>query len=316
MPEGVAHVRMLVCAAALVAFGLVVPSGVSWPATYPLTGAAVEPRDASAALRQPSILLTVGRTLLTLQRNLNRAIGTHLQAIRDGDSPWAMVVGLAFAFLYGVLHALGPGHGKVVVVSYFLARDARLWRGLLMGGQIAGTHVLSAVVLFWLADLSLKTVLGDSAGAVRDVQLVSYGATAAVAALMLARAVQRARRRRDGRVSDQMCHHGHGPETGHLSLLALCVGLVPCTGAVVIMLFALANDMLVTGTVMVVAIAAGMAVTMSALGVIGILTRGAVVSRWAARGHAPSLATLALEVGGALVILLLSSVLFVGSLWA
>jgi nickel/cobalt exporter len=113
-----------------------------------------------------------------------------------------------------------------------------------------------------------------------------------------------------------MCHHGHGPETGHLSLLALCVGLVPCTGAVVIMLFALANDMLVTGTVMVVAIAAGMAVTMSALGVIGILTRGAVVSRWAARGHAPSLATLALEVGGALVILLLSSVLFVGSLWA
>jgi ABC-type nickel/cobalt efflux system permease component RcnA len=82
------------------------------------------------------------------------------------------------------------------------------------------------------------------------------------------------------------------------------------------MLFALANNMLVTGTVMVVAIAAGMAVTMSALGVISILTRGAVVSRWAARGHTPSLATLALEVGGALVILLLSSVLFVGSLWA
>jgi ABC-type nickel/cobalt efflux system permease component RcnA len=227
-----------------------------------------------------------------------------------------MVVGLTFAFFYGVLHALGPGHGKVVVVSYFLSRQARLGRGLLMGGQISVTHVLSAVVLSWLADLSLKTVLRDSAGAIRGVQLVSYSATAAVGALMLARAAQRARHRRDGRLPDQTCHHGHGPETGHLSLLSLCVGLVSCTGAVVIMLFALANNMLVTGTVMVVAIAAGMAVTMSALGVISILTRGAVVSRWAARGHTPSLATLALEVGGALVILLLSSVLFVGSLWA
>ena len=316
MSKGVEHVRVLACAATLVAFGLVVPSGVSWPATNPLTGAAVEQREASATPPQPSILLGVGRTLLALQRTMNRAIGTHLQAIRDGGSPWALVVGLAFAFLYGVLHALGPGHGKVVVVSYFLSRHARVGRGLLMGGQIAVTHVVSAVVLSWLADLSLKTALGDSAGAIRGVQLVSYGATAAVGALMLARAVQRGRHRRDVRVSDQTCHHGHGPETEHLSLLALCVGLVPCTGAVVIMLFALANDMLITGTVLVVAIAAGMAVTMSALGGIGILTRGAVVSRWAARGHTPPLATLALEVGGALVILLLSSVLFVGSLWA
>jgi ABC-type nickel/cobalt efflux system permease component RcnA len=97
------------------------------------------------------------------------------------------------------------------------------------------------------------------------VQLVSYGATVAVGALMLARAAQRARRRQDVSLPDQTCHH---------------------------MLFALANDMLITGTVMVVAIAAGMAVTI------------------------PSLAAVALEGGGALVILLLSSVLFVGSLWA
>ena len=292
---------------------LVLAGTGSWAAANPLTGTALE-RPGAVEAPPPGILLGLGRALLTLQRTLNRAIGRHLRAIRDGDSPWALVAGLAFAFLYGVLHTLGPGHGKVVVVSYFVSRDARLWRGVLMGVQIAVTHVLSAVALFWLADLSLQTVLGEASGALRVVQLVSYGGTAAIGALLLGRAVRRALRRQDVGMPGTECRHG--PEGQHLGLVSFCVGLVPCTGAVLILLFALANDMFVVGTLLVVAIAAGMAVTMSALGVLGILTRGAVVSRWGGGGHSHSAAALALDVGGALAILLLSSVLFLGSLWA
>jgi ABC-type nickel/cobalt efflux system permease component RcnA len=290
---------------------VVVLAGVAaWAAPTPQTGTALAPRIAVAAA-PPSFLRGLGRTLLTLQGTLNQGIGRHLRAIRDGHSPGALAVGLAFAFLYGVLHALGPGHGKVVVVSYFLSRTARLGRGLRMGVQVAATHTLSAVAVFWLADLSLQTVLGGASGAIRGVQAVSCGATAGVGALLLVRAVRRAL----GRQELPGTEGPHGPASPHLSLVSVCVGLVPCTGAVLILLFALANDMLVIGTIMVVAIATGMAVTMSALGVLGILTRGALVSRWGGRGY-PHSAALALEVGGALAILLLSAVLFLGSLWA
>ena len=292
---------------------VVLVSGRVGAATNPLTGTALERPEAAGVARAP-IFVGVGRTLLRLQRALNRGIGQHLRAIRDGNSPWTLVVGLAFAFLYGVLHTLGPGHGKVVVVSYFLSRNARIWRGLRMGIQIAVTHVLSAVALCWLADLSLMTLLGDSSGAVRGIQLASYGTTAGVGGLMLVRAVHRAFRRQDPRAPRQ--GHWHADESQHLGVISFCVGLVPCTGAVLIMLFALANDMLVTGTLMVVAIAAGMAVTMSALGVVGILSREAVVSRWPTGGHGPSAVILALEVGGALIIVALSAALFVGSLLA
>jgi ABC-type nickel/cobalt efflux system permease component RcnA len=282
-------------------------------ATNPFTGTTLERSDAAPVARAP-LLVGVERTLLRLQRALNRGIGRHLRAIRDGESPRTLLVGLAFSFLYGVLHTLGPGHGKVVVVSYFLSRNARLWRGLRMGIQIAITHVLSAVALCWLADLSLMTLLGDSSGAVRGIQLASYGTTAGVGGLMLVRAVRRALRRQTARAPEQ--EHRHADESQHLGALSVCVGLVPCTGAVLIMLFALANDMLVTGTLLVVAIAAGMAVTMSALGMVGIVSRAAVVSRWPTGGHGPSAAVLALEVGGALTIAVLSAVLFVGSLLA
>ena len=61
---------------------------------------------------------------------------------------------------------------------------------------------------------------------------------------------------------------------------SVCVGLLACTGTALIMLFALVNDVAVIGTVLVGAIAAGKAVTMSALGMLGILTRGPFVSRF------------------------------------
>ena len=280
----------------------------SWAATNPFTGTALERPGVSEAPRT-GVLLGIGRSLLLLQRTLNRAIGRHLRAIRDGDSPGALVAGLAFAFLYGVLHTLGPGHGKVVVASYFVSREARLGRGLLMGVQIACTHVLSAVLLLWVTDLSVQMVLGDSAGAVRGVQLLSYGATTLVGAFLLLRAIRRSKGDAAER-QEEACAHGHDGAT--LGLVSLCVGLLPCTGASLIMLFALANHMVVIGTALVGAIAAGMAVTMAALGGLAILTRGAIVARSHA-GHTHRAVARTLEVAGALTILLVSAALFFGS---
>jgi ABC-type nickel/cobalt efflux system permease component RcnA len=256
--------------------------------------------------------MEIGRVLLKLQRDLNREIGRHMRAIRDGNSHWSLVGGLAFAFLYGVLHALGPGHGKFVVVSYFISRKARIWRGLLMGLQISVMHVISALALLWMADVSLRTVLGGSREAMRGVQLVSYGATAAIGVVMLVRAVQRSFPGHEAGIQRGESHQGRGGR--QLSLVSISVGLVPCTGALLVMLFALANDMVFTGTVMVAAIAAGMAVTMSVLGVLSILTRGAFLSKLEGPGRRHSTMALVLEYAGALVILSVSAVLFVGSL--
>jgi hypothetical protein len=59
-----------------------------------------------------------------------------------GPAFWAYL-GLAFA--YGVIHALGPGHGKVFVGTYFLTRNATPGQGVLAGVVIGFLHVFSAV---------------------------------------------------------------------------------------------------------------------------------------------------------------------------
>src|SRR4029453_4623640 len=104
----------------------------------------------------------------------------------------------------------------------------------------------------------------------------------------------------------------HGAEGGGAREggLSLGVGLVPCTGAVLILLYAMANDILFAGVVLVVAIAAGMAITMGALGVLSIVARNAVAARVEAGRNGPGRLAIAMDYGGALAITALGGGLF------
>jgi nickel/cobalt exporter len=158
-------------------------------AANPFTGQSGEPATGGTGQveRVSGPVAAVGRALLTFQREANRLIATHMRAIRDGETPLALLVGVGLAFAYGVIHALGPGHGKLVVVSYFLARDAQIGRGLLMGLQIAVMHVLSAMVVVALADLLLRQAFGGPPAEVAGVRLASYGLIALIGGVMLVR---------------------------------------------------------------------------------------------------------------------------------
>ena len=90
--------------------------------------------------------------IIEFQRRANAEIATRMNAIERGDDPGAFILALAIAFAYGVVHAFGPGHGKFVIVSYFLGREARVMRGVAMAVHIAIIHVIAAVVVVWLAD--------------------------------------------------------------------------------------------------------------------------------------------------------------------
>jgi nickel/cobalt transporter (NicO) family protein len=291
--------------------------------TNPFTGAPSqtepgEPAEVDRAWEPVAVL----RALVTFQREANRMIAHQMRAIRDGETALPLLIGIMLAFAYGVVHALGPGHGKVVVVSYFLSRDAQIMRGFMMGLQIAVFHVLSAMVVVALADLVLRQAFGSAPAEVAGVRLASYGLIALIGVAMTGQALRRSYLRRQGvEVAHVCCAHGHAfhpdhhGQVGHgrrveQGALSLGVGLVPCTGAVLILLYAMANDILLAGVLLVVAIAAGMALTMGALGVLSVLARGAVAARAEAGGNGPGRLAVAMDYAGALAITALGGGLF------
>ena len=84
---------------------------------------------------------------------------------------------------------------------------------------------------------------------------------------------------------------------------------MPCTGAVLILLYAIANDILFAGVLLVVAIAAGMALTMGALGVLSMVARRRG-RRVEAGGNGPGRLAIAMDYAGALAITALGGGLF------
>ncbi len=222
---------------------------------------------------------------------------------RDGS--WnALSFALVISFAYGALHTLGPGHGKAVVVSYFVGSGGSLSRGLSMGLRIAVFHVLSAVLVVFILDFAVRQATGASPSDYRAIRLGSYALICAIGAVMLWQAVAAlfaGRKAMHEGIGDHSLDHAETSQThpnthphthGHAGCaacsaasrqkgsgwIAAAVGIVPCTGALLVMLFGLANDLILPAIAMVVAISMGMAVAMSAIGIAALWGRG-----WAAR---------------------------------
>jgi nickel/cobalt transporter (NicO) family protein len=243
----------------------------------PKAPAPAGPAASAAPQENPSLYNQLLARAAAFQREMVRDIGRYMAAIRDGTGSAPLLVGIGFAFLYGVVHTLGPGHGKMVVASYFVGRDAQVWRGIGMGAQIAVTHVVSAVVIVWLVDITVRQLLGGEAAESWWIRLVSFGLIALIGTIMLVRALRHTffgtEDHEHAHGHDHHHHHGHSHDWRQEGILALLAGVVPCTGAILIMLFALANGIVIAGILMVASISVGMAVTMAAIGIGAIYTR-------------------------------------------
>ncbi|MEM9550881.1 MAG: hypothetical protein AAGA05_06885 [Pseudomonadota bacterium] len=310
--------------------------------------------------------------MVDFQRRANAEVATHMNAIKRGDDLGAFFLGLGIAFLYGVIHAFGPGHGKFIIMSYFVGRDAQIGRGVLMSIQVAVVHVIAAVVIVWLADIVLRGSTGMSLAEVPGVRAGSFLIIAAIGLYMLYQAVRAALGYIDpSEVGHGHSHsgagHGHAPAQSHAhshahshshshshghshaapahghahatpaaelpgahqsagisqatrtesSLVAFAAGVVPCPGAVLIMLYAVANNMIYPGFLLVGAMSIGIGLTICILGVGAILARQTatrLIEGSDGTGGRVIILRHILNFGGAIIVTLIGLVSFVAFL--
>ncbi|MSP87563.1 MAG: hypothetical protein EXQ92_01940 [Alphaproteobacteria bacterium] len=252
-----------------------------------------------------------------VQSNVHRTMNNTLAEIKDERSAGALYVGIVFAFLYGAFHAAGPGHGKAVVISYFLARHARVLRGFLMGAQISAFHVLSAIAIIVIAHFVLTGVYGTQLAEAREIKYASYGLIVAIGAFMLLQKLtgwfshdHDHHHHHDDEVEDHLHLHKHHGRA-QTSLLSLVVGLVPCSGSILILVYALANGILLQGLIMTAFIALGMTVTMAMLGMVAIVARDRVLTLMDGNTTTYKAARHTLEIAGPLVIVAVGTVLLI-----
>lgn len=251
----------------------------------------------------------LGRIAADVQFRLSREVTMRLNDLGEGagiDALWALVV---VGFVYGVAHTLGPGHGKAVVVAYFLDGKKRGWiDGVLAGTWVSITHTMAALVLAGvLALIGLLSPLAAQ-GRVKLVELVSYGLIFVIGLWRLHAGLTGRLHEHDhdhgdhghdqydhDHAHDHHGHHHHDHDHHHhhdhaeaapgrrflrldsgLGLLT-AAGVAPCAGAVVMVLVSAAIGVLWAGLLGVVAIAVGMALTLAAIGIGSMLAHRLLV---------------------------------------
>lgn len=292
----------------------------------------------------------VAAWLLAKQSEFHRQFAGGIRAVKESPSALWTLIGVAFA--YGVFHAAGPGHGKAVIGSYMIANERALKRGALIA---FGAAALQGAVAFAIVGIGAVVLGATSMQMTRAAAVIEQASYAAILALGLwlvqrkARAFLAAWRGEEAECADcgattrglsytpsagagaearavpaapALC--GHMPDPARLSgrmswrealTTLIAAGARPCSGAIVVLVFALAQGVFWAGGLAVAAMSLGTALTTTALAAFAVLFKSA--ARRLARGGGEGRVALALrgvELLAALAVALLGAGLLTGAL--
>ncbi|WP_051245216.1 nickel/cobalt transporter [Thalassobaculum salexigens] len=277
-----------------------------------------------------------------IQRELHRGLAAAITAVREEGmvAAWTLV---GLSFLYGIFHAAGPGHGKVVISTYLLTQESELKRGLTLSLAAALVQGLVAILVVEATVRVLGLTMRQAEGVVPSLEAASYGLIALVGAgLVFARGRRLLRalagspaahdphhdahghhhdHPHDHAHDHAHCGHSHGPSREDLAAplslrgaaaLVLSIGIRPCSGAVLVLVVAYSMGLRLTGMASVLAMSLGTAITVGVLAALSVFARD-MARRLAARmpAHAGglSLAAEGVAVLGGLAILVLGLLL-------
>jgi nickel/cobalt exporter len=182
-----------------------------------------------------------------------------------------VVLSLLIAAFWGAAHALTPGHGKAIVAGYLVGSRGKPRHAVLLGGVVTVTHTAGVFALGLVTLLLSQFVVPERLypwlTVVSGLLVVAVG----VSVLWSRWGHRRA--------------HGHGHSHGHdhdhddglrgLLGVGVAAGLLPCPSALVVLLSAIALHRIGFGLALIFAFSVGLAATITSIGLIAVLARGA-----------------------------------------
>ena len=233
--------------------------------------------------------------ILAEQSMFYQMLSGAIRAAKSNGSATYTLLGISF--VYGIFHAAGPGHGKAVISSYLVANHETWRRGLVLSAASVVLQSLTAILIVAVAALLLNATAKMMDDTVNIIETVSYvfivliGARLSwvkgLAFLTLLRAETRehGHDHHRGHPEEDASAWGHahalepqelaGPRGWRRGLAAIVsVGLRPCSGAIIVLVFALAQGLFWVGIASTFMMGLGTAITVASIATLAVGARG------------------------------------------
>jgi nickel/cobalt transporter (NicO) family protein len=232
------------------------------------------PRAPGGAMAEPAS--GIAAWFLQQQAAFHKALTMSIGAVATDPAALWGLIGLAFA--YGVLHAIGPGHGKAVIASYLVANESAMKRGIALA---FGAALTQALVALGVVALVAGLMGGTAATMNRTVDLVEKAGFAIILTMGLWITFRKARAlfsSSEASTCAPDCGHDHSGDpralvmasTRELVLTAIGAGIRPCSGAIILLVFALTKGLFLAGALSVGAMALGTALGTSLFALLAV----------------------------------------------
>ena len=200
-------------------------------------------------------------TLVGWQYELNSYISTTIRSLNDENSLGTSLLVLGIAFLYGLIHAAGPGHGKSLVALYFTSNKSDYKKAFKMGYMISIIHAISALIFTFGIFFILKTMFRKNFNEFSDIAIFISAVMIISVGLYLIYEAYSGRKHKEKRARKSSKSE---------VAVAFSAGVVPCPGVMTIVLFCIVLGQFTLGILAAIAMSIGMGLTISLAGIFSI----------------------------------------------
>jgi len=305
--------------------------------------------------------------LVQWQEGFYKSLTAELGLLRNDWTAFWVLGGLSF--LYGIFHAAGPGHGKVVIGSYMLANERQMRRGIVLSFGSGLLQAVVAVAVVGIAAVALQLSTSAMDLAVVWMERVAYGLMVLLGLWLVARKLFGWGHKHGAPDLETVAHaklhegetrhalvanrgqafqfrpataaagnsgydaHGRAPGDAHYGHdhgdddhhhhhhhhvvtadqtggdwreqlgVVVSAGLRPCTGALLVLVFAWSQGVFLAGVVSAFLMGLGTAITVSVLAVLAVSAKGLARRYLDANGKLGSRLVGVAELLGALIVL-------------